>query len=914
MSTRTILLGAGVLGLLAVVAYGVTHWQGRDRLALDYVVTYEPSNPEVVDVRLQVRHLGSGPWTDDELILGLQVQDLYRADKDVFVDGERVEAFQEESERIGSTWTFTRYRVVDRGDDFEVRYQARIGVKEGKATKGFSGIRIGIAEPDLWVAPGASMFLYPVREPERVAEVSVRVENRGDHPLHTPWPEIDGTFYPEVHKADRLEALLTASMMIGPAERRDLSLGETDAVLEVVTSERIAPDTREEVVATIGDIANRLYGIFAPEDMERLVVFVTPRDIEGYDLLTPMGGRQVAVSLDPPTPSRWRHFSKSLADVFVRHAPYRREVRSREDFWLIHGLPRYFAEKSLDWIDVPGFEAYIETAERNLERNDQLVLDEVHTMQLRYVSQITALFEKSVAVLDRIDRRLLEGSKGEYALADALHAYFVERRSRTLLGVLEGVLSSTDAEDVVAWMSGTQKPISEPYSAIARLDLDRSRTQAPDRFDDHLRIVHIARHRNFLENCGCKTNLNGGVARLTKEIDRLRRDDPELLLINGGDIFPVEKGERLPRPMTREESQLGLNLLADLEFDVMNIRLSETIYGVDYFQTAVGDRPLPFLNSDLTRDGLPLAPPVRVVKKAGLSIGFLGLSTDSPEDVDEVIFEDGMVGLEREPREAALDRALAELEGLDVDLVVLLCSLAPKEIAPLLEGRDIDLVVTSVLPEDPHAHISGDSFFLGDTAVVHSDIDSYGYTVTDLYLEAGRPVAAGSVVTQLTEDLPESQIVRARLDGFYRSVADRLETTRYLNLWTHEVQTTEWVGVESCTSCHQAQHQQWSQTSHATAFQTLVKRRRQYYPNCVECHVTGFDLANGFRMAQGASSPWLGIQCEMCHGPASKHVREPTVHSLVRTPEFGLCRDCHNDKHSDMTESNFSEYYAKVVH
>jgi len=71
----------------------------------------------------------------------------------------------------------------------------------------------------------------------------------------------------------------------------------------------------------------------------------------------------------------------------------------------------------------------------------------------------------------------------------------------------------------------------------------------------------------------------------------------------------------------------------------------------------------------------------------------------------------------------------------------------------------------------------------------------------------------------------------------------------------------EYVGAKKCKGCHKDQHKSWLETKHAKTFDVLSDEEKKK-PECVSCHITG-------KTAKGEVLE--GVQCEACHGPASKY-------------------------------------------
>jgi hypothetical protein len=107
---------------------------------------------------------------------------------------------------------------------------------------------------------------------------------------------------------------------------------------------------------------------------------------------------------------------------------------------------------------------------------------------------------------------------------------------------------------------------------------------------------------------------------------------------------------------------------------------------------------------------------------------------------------------------------------------------------------------------------------------------------------------------------------------------------------------SSYVGVTACTACHQSERAFWDRTAHAAAYTTLTRQDKEFNLECVSCHVTGYDIPGGSTVAhvQGLEH----VQCEVCHGPGSRHVGNPADKSLITTPARSVCAEqCHHPPH-----------------
>lgn len=107
-----------------------------------------------------------------------------------------------------------------------------------------------------------------------------------------------------------------------------------------------------------------------------------------------------------------------------------------------------------------------------------------------------------------------------------------------------------------------------------------------------------------------------------------------------------------------------------------------------------------------------------------------------------------------------------------------------------------------------------------------------------------------------------------------------------------------YAGAAVCLMCHAESHQNWADTKHAHAIESLAAIGQENNPYCVACHTVGYGANSGFKSTQ--TTPHLaGVQCENCHGPAANHAGNPTDPSLIpiRTVSAVVCGGCHTDAH-----------------
>ena len=171
-----------------------------------------------------------------------------------------------------------------------------------------------------------------------------------------------------------------------------------------------------------------------------------------------------------------------------------------------------------------------------------------------------------------------------------------------------------------------------------------------------------------------------------------------------------------------------------------------------------------------------------------------------------------------------------------------------------------------------------------------------------------KPVLGFSAI-EVSEDLAQRQALTSLYKDYQQLVKESqlLEKNPRFAL----PDGLEFLGSQSCKTCHDYEYQQWSTKAHAHAYATLEKVGSQYDPQCVLCHVVGMDYESGFVTEE--NTPHLkNVGCENCHGPGSEHVKNS---GEIKTSEpTSSCIDCHTPENSADYAGNEQIYFEKIIH
>jgi len=162
----------------------------------------------------------------------------------------------------------------------------------------------------------------------------------------------------------------------------------------------------------------------------------------------------------------------------------------------------------------------------------------------------------------------------------------------------------------------------------------------------------------------------------------------------------------------------------------------------------------------------------------------------------------------------------------------------------------------------------------------------------------------------VTEDLPQDK----SLIGLYRTYQNLVKKENLLEKHPRFALPNglEYTGSKSCKSCHKYEYKKWSKKAHARAYATLEKVNSQYDPECIICHVVGFEYQGGFVSQQQSSKTLRNVGCENCHGPGSEHIKT-RGHTLTAEPKSD-CTDCHTPENSPRYAENEQLYFKKILH
>lgn len=518
-----------------------------------------------------------------------------------------------------------------------------------------------------------------------------------------------------------------------------------------------------------------------------------------------------------------------------------------------------------------------------------------------------------------------------------------------------------------------ETPAAPAKGDFSLADKHKSDAPAPGPlFDDWpapaLAIVLSGEMHGYVEPCGCSLNQLGGLSRRADLFRQIRE--------RGWPVTAFDVGGLVSNPTSRQAKiklrEMALAGLKDMAYAGIAFGVEELRLGDDLL-TYTGMDKQPFLCCNVLLYDSPdlgVHEPKALVKAGNLTLGVTAVFGEKLKA--RVLPAGGGEGdvkiLDPLP---SLTKTVAELEAAKPDLLVLLSHARLDETKEFVEKfPQFDLIVASGGPEDPNPTLLPGSDlampraqFHGKTLVVYpgkkgKSVAVVGYFPKDAEKKLRYEVA--SLDDKRFKDTPsmidhmrryqealEVQNLVAKEPSISDPRNDQLGADA-------SAPANEFVGAKVCGECHTNAYRIWEKTSHARATQSIQTGRkgqeatyisRIFDPECVACHVTGWDPGRGdpkqyYRYPSGfeglKESPLLvGQQCENCHGAGSRHTAAERQFKKdgKETDELGklrefvqvlrseaaekLCVKCHdgdNDPHFKTDDAVFDAYWKEIAH
>ena len=439
-----------------------------------------------------------------------------------------------------------------------------------------------------------------------------------------------------------------------------------------------------------------------------------------------------------------------------------------------------------------------------------------------------------------------------------------------------------------------------------------------------LALLISGRLDGYLEPCGCAgmDRMKGGLSRRHSLVRELRQKLGWEVV--GLDVGGMVKGFGRQAEL---KFQITVNAFRQMGYQAIGLGKSDLKNPVNELLTVVAGEESPFHSANVGVLGFDsgYTNTFKIVEAGGLKLGITSvLGTSWQQEVNNS-------DIELADPDVKLTEILPRLKTCD-KLILLAHATMDESDTLAKKFPDFDIVVTAGGAEEPPDKVDkvGE-----DTLLVEVGTKGMNVIILGLFDDPETPYRYQRV--PLDSRFAESADMRVLMSQYQ----DQLQSDGFAGLgirksphYQSEV-LGQFVGSKKCESCHEGSYKTWKKTGHAKAFETLVGAPvpRQFDPECISCHVVGWEPNKHFPYESGfwslAETPQLkGVGCENCHGPGEKHIaaenggdlalqeklqKEMTVTiEQARESAAHSCFNCHDLDNSP--DFKFEEYWPRIEH
>jgi hypothetical protein len=351
-----------------------------------------------------------------------------------------------------------------------------------------------------------------------------------------------------------------------------------------------------------------------------------------------------------------------------------------------------------------------------------------------------------------------------------------------------------------------------------------------------------------------------------------------LVIVDSGDLLNEDEeiSESL-QASARLKAETIVNILKYIGIDAVNVGELDLALGVGYLKELEKKQNFPFVSANLVdKKNAPIFKRYIIKEVSGKKVGIFGVIGDTSEmatKVQEISKGEATV---TDPLQAATD-IVKELSG-KVDYVIALTHQGTNRdwvIARRVKG--IDLVVGG---HDKQK--TKDPFVAENTQIVQAGEKGQNLGLMEVTLDATK--TSKNTLVPLGDDIANDPKVKAMIVEYNDILSKDIEKGDNKSA---DVK----LRLTACETCHSDQVAKWKTSAHAKAYDTLVKKSKQFDPTCLKCHTTLFEQPDGFSIKQ-QQMELVNIQCESCHGSRKQHMVD--MKPGAQKPKIALCVKCHD--------------------
>jgi Cytochrome c554 and c-prime len=459
-------------------------------------------------------------------------------------------------------------------------------------------------------------------------------------------------------------------------------------------------------------------------------------------------------------------------------------------------------------------------------------------------------------------------------------------------------------------------------------------------------IVFSGQQRGYLEPCGCSPEFQkGGLARRFGFVKTLQEKKWPLVLADLGGLLdghsqPVEGKFMVGPEQAQAKLKTALQALHMMQYSVLNLgpedmEAQQGFVGLMGLLVNIDDPPLPrAINANLgvAKDWLEagLIYPYIVREAGAQKIAFIGMVGEEYKGIEDQELEGW------QPPDKILRTTLKKVADSTLQVLMLYGKLdEARALARTFPELDVIIYGSDVEEPDNRPEWVEENRRPSPRKTMLVTVGSKGkYTGVIGLFKTGLRFELVSLDDRFDEDAS----IRNLLDVTYIDELKSLDLVAKAPKKPWDVKNPDlaFIGSEKCGECHEKVYEFWKTTRHSHALDTLVNghedkkhnkhiaKDKQFNPECVSCHTTGFFNRTGYDGTQ-ATLHLGGNGCENCHGPGSVHARlmsNPDITSDEKReakemmhlgpPDDRRCVRCHDADNSP--KFDLVKYWDQIDH
>ena len=386
------------------------------------------------------------------------------------------------------------------------------------------------------------------------------------------------------------------------------------------------------------------------------------------------------------------------------------------------------------------------------------------------------------------------------------------------------------------------------------------------------------------------------MARRATYLDEVWNEGVPVLHLDGGDLF----GRR--ELVEKEQTRFLCEVSGTLGLDAIGLGEKDLNYGVRFLKEMMEEHQLPFTCANVkdSRTGDLILPPYLIVERGGVRFGIISvldpaqrIITMSQHDPEFIVDDPAVV----------LPKLIPEVRE-KAETVLLISHLGDKlteELLKTLEGVDGCLV--------GHTYRNyRTERVVGQTVLLASGHEGRFIGRCDLSIDAEGLIQSFTVgMTSLDDAIADDPVVAEKVTQFKEHLKEFRTSLRGEHQQTRGSDQEQFLTERSCQKCHVAEWEAVRASAHQHALASLRQKGQGFNPDCLVCHVVGYEYKNGYDDVPPFNN--LGnVQCEACHGYGTQHKRDGSMLKLARAS----CVECHDKENSP--EFDFAVYWEKIQH